>query len=177
MSENGFSVLKSLGREDQVIIHACCGKHKRARASEQVTPELDAEQVFNAALALYELFSCVSSPLPVAVVSLMHVHWAWKRRRSSRSRKPDKLSDSSTTSSERQTVLDLFPSYNTPCIEVVQTGSDTMRQEDYMVTEERSRPIAGVGMDPDSDCRLQKPVLESIQKSRRRNFAKLCSRR
>jgi len=122
-SQVGFSVLKSLGREDQVIIHACGGKQKRARASEQVTPELDAEQVFNAALALYELFSGVSSSLPVAVVSLKHVHGAWKRRRSSRSRKPDKLSDSSTTSSERQTVLDLFPSYNTPCIEVVQTGS------------------------------------------------------
>jgi hypothetical protein len=44
-----------------------------------------------------------------------------------------------------------------------------MRQQDYMVTEERSRPIAGVGMDPNSDCRLQKPVLESIHKSRRRN--------
>jgi hypothetical protein len=28
-SEVGFSVLKSLGREDQVIIHACGGKHKR----------------------------------------------------------------------------------------------------------------------------------------------------
>jgi hypothetical protein len=169
--------LKSVRSKDEVVIKACPRKQKSTRlvSEEELTPELDAEQAFNAAQALYALFGGVPSPIPPAAVVMSVknvVHWTQKRQRSSRSRKPecaDKPSDSSTTCSEKPPVLDLFPTSYTPCSEVIQTGSDLTKQDEDTVMEERSGVTAGVGMDLDSDFRLHKPSSESSLESMQPN--------
>jgi hypothetical protein len=158
------------------------GKQKMRIVSEDITAdqqeeeEAEAEeQAFNAAQILYELYHGVSSSssaiqkTAVQSVVVKHVRWVQKMRRSSRTRKSEfaekKRSDSFSTSCfEKPPVLDVFPSYS-PHIQVLPTAIETMKQEQDTVTEERSGVTAGGGMDPDSDCRLQKPVSESSHES------------
>ncbi len=156
------------------------GKQKMRIVSEDITAdqqeEAEAEeQAFNAAQILYELYHGVSSSssaiqkTAVQSVVVKHVHWVQKMRRSSRTRKSEfaekKRSDSFSTSCfEKPPVLDVFPSYS-PHIQVLPTAIETMKQEQDTVTEERSGVTAGGEMDPDSDCRLQKPVSESSHES------------
>jgi hypothetical protein len=149
---------------------------KDITADQQEEEEAEAEeQAFNAAQILYELYHGVSSSssaiqkTAVQSVVVKHVRWVQKMRRSSRTRKSEfaekKRSDSFSTSCfEKPPVLDVFPSYS-PHIQVLPTAIETMKQEQDTVTEERSGVTAGGGMDPDSDCRLQKPVSESSHES------------
>lgn len=174
---------KSKSAKDAGAVNSTAWKRKRARATEEVDPELDS--ALNAAQALFELFggSGTSQKEPSPYTKLCDadagVKWAGKKSRSSRSKKTDncacKLSSSSTTSATVTDIpeaLDSSASHNHHVVvsHAFQVGVEAVNVEDESEADADAKSTdmspCGLGLDRGHRLLSQSSVESTLLDSR-----------
>lgn len=148
--------VKTKSVKDAVTGKPSVGKRKRTRATDESKPELDADQAFSAAQALYELFGGGPGSKRTPESRIDSVQWAGKKSRSSRSKKEDdceyKLTSSSFTSvNEVPEVLDSSTSHRHR-MESPQAVLDSVNRGEEAESESEGR---STGESPDKGIELQ----------------------